>query len=68
MESYIRTLSKSFTQSYNITVFACCRELHKPNIHTACVEAKSIQEAMEILKQKAEEAEQKEIQGKDMAE
>ena len=50
VEDKIRILSKSFTQSYNITVFACCRELHKLNIHTACIEAKSIQEAMQILK------------------
>ena len=68
IEDKIRILSKSFTQSYNIAVFACCRELFKPNIHTACVEAKSIQEATQILKKKAEEAELKEKRGKDMAE
>ena len=49
VENKIRLFSKLFKNCYFVSVFACCREIFLPHKHTDCVEAKSIEEAIEKI-------------------
>ena len=55
-EEKIRTLATSFMQCYVIVIFACCRELYSIKNHSDCIEANSLNEAIEKFKQLREEA------------
>ena len=40
VEIFLRNCSDSYSNSYMIGIFACCREIYKPKVHTGYEEAK----------------------------
>ena len=40
-EAKIRVLSEQMKNGYFISIFACCREFFKPDVHCGCVGAKT---------------------------
>ena len=36
IEEKIRTLADDYPNSYHIAFFACCREIHRPELHSGC--------------------------------
>ena len=51
VEIDIRSLSKQCKNSYQVSVFACCRENFTKALHSGCVEAESPEEATKKFEQ-----------------
>ena len=49
VEAKIRVLSEQMKNGYFISIFACCREFYKHDVHCGCVGAKSKEEAEHLM-------------------
>ena len=48
-EKKIRVIANSMKNSYQLSIFACCRELYKITKHCSCVHAESLEEAQKLI-------------------